>query len=261
MPLDLPDRLDALLRELDALWSAEPRERIVVAEVIGAPGVSLWHRDMTQEWADASPEHRRATIADFEDLETAGAIDALWTQGRNGRRAEVRLTPAGEAHVRRPPPPAVTPDSRIGSDWQLDVMPLLYAAFELEQEMSPAAGVTQDAVNLKLGRPPGDPRTSTTLAQLSDAGGYLRDEVSYDQRMGPDVFRLGERALQRVAGWPGDASGDLAAQLLVLLDDRLADPGLPEEERGRLKRLRDTAADVGKGTLSGLLTALIKSQV
>jgi hypothetical protein len=81
--------------------------------------------------------------------------------------------------------------------------------------------------------------TSTTLVQLS-AAGYLRDEQSVEQIDGPIFFRLGERALQRVAGWPG-SSGDLAGELLALIDQRLEDPMVADDERGRLERLRATA--------------------
>jgi hypothetical protein len=110
------------------------------------------------------------------------------------------------------------------------------------------------ATGLKLSHPA---QTATTLVQLS-AANYFRDEQSVEQIEGPIFFRLGERALQRVAGWPG-AGGDLASELLALIDQRLEDPTVSEDERTRLERLRDTVGDVGKGVVSGLLTALIKS--
>ncbi len=110
----------------------------------------------------------------------------------------------------RRPLPRLTP---VGSDWHQNVMPLLLAAAALERGLAPGAGVTQDALNAALGRVPGDAQTSTTLVQLS-AAGYLRDEQSVEQIDAPIFFRLGERALQRVAGWPG-ASGDLAGDARI----------------------------------------------
>jgi hypothetical protein len=95
--------------------------------------------------------------------------------------------------------------------------------------------------------------------QLS-AAGYLRDELSVEQIDGPVAFRLGEKALQRVAGWPG-AGDDLASELLELIDRRLADPAVSEDERGRLERLRQALGDVGKGVVTGLLTGLVKSHL
>jgi hypothetical protein len=61
----------------------------------------------------------------------------------------------------------------------------------------------------------------------------LRDEQSVEQIEGPIRFRLGEKALQRVAGWPG-AGGDLASELLALIDQRLEDPTVSEDGRTRL---------------------------
>jgi hypothetical protein len=77
---------------------------------------------------------------------------------------------------------------------------------------------------------------------------------------GPIAFRLGEKALQSVAGWPG-GSADLASELLALIDRRLADPAVSQDERGRLERLRQTLSDVGKGVVTGLLTALIENHI
>jgi hypothetical protein len=68
----------------------------------------------------------------------------------------------------------------------------------------------------------------------------LERGLSVEQIDGPIFLRLGERALQRVAGWPG-ASGDLAGELLALIDLRLEDPAVSDDERGRLERLRATA--------------------
>ena len=48
-------------------------------------------------------------------------------------------------------------------------------------------------------------------------------------------------------------------ELLALIDRRIDDPDLSEEEHSRLVRLRDSVGDVGKGVVTGLLTALIKS--
>lgn len=252
----LPDRLEPLLSELDELWRPS-RTKWTLTEVPGATGLKLSHPAMTREWATNAQAHRGVTLADIEDLEAAGLVAVDWGYSRNGRRGDLRLTAAGEAQVDRlasPPPPPAVP---MGSDWQQNVMPLLLAAASIEQELAPGAGITQDALNAALGRPPGDPQTATTLVQLS-AADYLRDEQSVEQIDGPISFRLGERALQRVAGWPG-AGGDLSSELLALIDQRLEDPTVSEDERTRLERLRDTVGDVGKGVVTGLLTALIKS--
>jgi hypothetical protein len=254
----IPDRLVALLVELDELWR-ESRVKWSFTEVLSGSGIKLSHPSMTREWASRSNARRGAQIADIEDLADAGLIAVDWGTSSNGRRGELRLTPAGEAHVDRLASPSFPPSAPVGSDWQENIVPLLRAAADLESSLSPDGLITQDALNAALGRSQGDPQTSTTLMQLS-AAGYFRDELSVEQADGPIAFRLGEKALQNVAGWPG-GSGDLASELLELIDRRLADPAVSEDERGRLERLRQALADVGKGVVTGLLTGLVKSHL
>jgi len=254
----IPDRLLALLVELDELWR-ESRVKWSFMEVLSASGIKLSHPSMTREWADRSNARRGAQIADIEDLADAGLIAIEWGISSNGRRGELRLTPAGEALIDRLASPSPAPSTPVGSDWHENIMPLLCVAADLESTLPPDGLVTQDALNVTLGRPLGDPQTSTALMQLSSAG-YFRDELSIDEIDGPIAFRLGEKALQRVAGWPG-GSGDLASELLALIDRRLADPAVSEDERGRLERLRQTLGEVGKGVVTGLLTALVKSHI
>lgn len=253
----LPDRLTAAFLELEELWRAD-RSKFTVTEVLGAHGVKVTHPAMTREWVARSPAHRSLVLADIEDLETAEAIAIDWGSGANGRRGDFRVTPSAELVAERLRNPPAPPEAPITSGWQLDVVPVLQAAYVIEQRLGPTDGITQDAVNAQIGRQPGDLATTTALIQLS-AAGYLRDERSVDQVDGPSFFRLGERALQQVADWPG-AGGDLAGELLALIDQRIADPDVADDERGRLVRLRETVGDVGKGVVTGLLTALANSQ-
>ncbi len=253
----LSDRLMTVLVELEELWRPT-REKFTVAEVGHRSHVKIIHHAITREWAMTHPAHHHLTIADVEDIERAGMIDVDWTHGRDGRRGDARLTVAGEREVDRVRSPPPTPATPVGSNWQADIRPALEAAYALEQSLAPDVGVTQDELNIALGRARGDAATTIALMQLS-AAGYLRDELSNDQIDGPIMFRLGEKALQQLAGWPG-AGGDLSTQLLALIDQRAADPEVSEEERGRLVRLRDTIGDVGKSVVTELLAALIKSQ-
>jgi len=256
MSRPIPDRLEALLVELDELWRPS-RVKWRVHEPPKAAGIKLSHPAMTREWAERSRARHGITIADIEDLEAAAVVEVDWGLSASGRRGELRLTRAGEAHVDRLASPPLPPVRPVGSDWQQDVIPTLVAAAEIERELPPGGGITQDALNQALGRPPGDPQTATTLEQLS-AAGYLRDELSVEEVPGPISFRLGEKALQRVMGWPA-AGADLASQLLGLIQQRLDDPSVPADERTRLEALRDTVGDVGKGVVTGLLTTLIKA--
>lgn len=253
---NVPDRVADAFLELDELWRTD-RSKFTVTEVPGARGAKVMHPAMTREWAARSPAHRDLVLSDIEDLEAAQLIAVDWGTGPNGTRGDFRLTPGGErsADALRAPPPS--PAAPIPSGWRSDVLPVLEAAYVVEQRLGPDEGITQDSVNAQLGRLPSDAATATALSQLS-ASGYLRDEQSVEQIDGPLFFRLGERALQQVAGWPG-GGGDLAGDLLALIDQRIADPALDEDERSRLVRLRDTVGDVGKGVVTGLLTTIVKS--
>lgn len=149
----------------------------------------------------AHPEHQHLAVANVEDLERAGMIEVDWSYGRDGRRGDARLTTAGEREADRMRSPSPAPTTPVTSSWSADIRPVLEAAYGLEQSLAPDVGVTQDALNVALGRPRGDPATATALIQLS-AAGYLRDELSDDQTDGPIMFRLGEKTLQQLVGWP-----------------------------------------------------------
>lgn len=201
----------AALVEFDELWRPT-REKFTVAEVGRRSHVKIIHHEMTREWAMTHPAHHHLTVADVKDLERAGMIEVDWSYGRDGRRGEARLTMAGEREIDRMRSPSPTPMTPVTSSWSADIRPVLEAAYGREQSLAPDVGVTQDALNVALGRPRRDPATTTALVQLS-AAGYLRDELSDDQTDGPIMFRLAEKALQQLAGWPG-AGGDLTAQLV-----------------------------------------------
>lgn len=110
-----------------------------------------------------------------------------------------------------------------------------------------------------LGRAAGDPATSRTLDRLSNAG-YLTDELTVEQIDGPLSCRLSEKGLQQVAGGPGALNTDLAALFLAAIEAKIADPDTPDEERGRLRRLRDCAGEVGQGVVTALIAGVIKGQ-
>ncbi len=62
----------------------------------------------------------------------------------------------------------------------------------------------------------------------------------------PKTIRATEKGLQEAAGWPRDGAVAREAQieaLLRLLDERIADEGTSEEERGRLRRVREAISN------------------
>ena len=67
----------------------------------------------------------------------------------------------------------------------------------------------------------------------------------------PSLIEPTEKGLQLLRAWPGSETD--AELLLRLLDERIANEP-PGEERTRLERFRDAAADLGKGALLAVLT-------
>jgi hypothetical protein len=79
---------------------------------------------------------------------------------------------------------------------------------------------------------------------LVDGGWIIPVVGNVAGRVGPYSFRLGEKALQEVAGWPTAGSGDrFVEQLLAVLDERIA--GAQGEEKSRLERVREVVLGVG----------------
>lgn len=70
--------------------------------------------------------------------------------------------------------------------------------------------------------------------------------------------RLGAEGARIVGVWP---SADPYDALLALLDERLLDPGVDEDEKSSLRKFRDSMITVGPGTLTGVLSAYAKSRL
>jgi hypothetical protein len=72
---------------------------------------------------------------------------------------------------------------------------------------------------------------------------------------GPIAVTLDTKALQRLRGWPTDASEAAIVQgLLEALDAAIQNTSDPEEKT-RLQRLREAAGDVAKSVLAGAIVA------
>lgn len=261
MPQVLTDRQERILIELRELSDLDPTTKMSFTEVLGASGIKVTSPAMTRAWVATSPEHRGLAVADLEDFEGAGLLAVDWGRAENGRRGDFRFTQNGAAYVHRimaPAPPTLPPP--IGLDWDSDVLPVLRVIYSLEQVLpANARGVSRDDINHQLQRAEGNPSTDRVLNRLS-SGGYLTDELTVHQIEAPLYCRLSEKGLQQVANWPGAPQADLSARFFDLLNARIADPETTDEERGRLKRLRETASEVGQSVFTSLLTAFIKGQ-
>jgi hypothetical protein len=137
-------------------------------------------------------------------------------------------------------------------DWQTEVLPALVAAYELIDE-STDGFIDGENVAAKLGRDADESSFYSLFRQLDDAD-YVNVQVWGGGMAPPAMIGPTEKGLQITRGWPG-RGGESTEILLRLLDERIADPDVPEEERTRLERLRDAAGDVSKGVLQSVLGA------
>jgi hypothetical protein len=137
--------------------------------------------------------------------------------------------------------------------WQTDVLPLLTVVYELMNE-SVDGSVDGEEIAARLGVGEDEEvRLRARLRQLADTD-YIRVGAWPGGMELPVLISSTEKGLQTTFGWPG-RGGDSVELLLKMLDDRIADPDLPEEERTALQRLRGAAGSVGQGLLQSVLSA------
>jgi hypothetical protein len=99
-----------------------------------------------------------------------------------------------------------------------------------------------------MGRDPADAGAARAFEAL-DRAGYINASFSLGFALGfalPFHIEATEKGLQQCAGWPtGAGSQAFAAEFVAALTARIDDAETPEDERGRLQRLRDATEDVG----------------
>jgi hypothetical protein len=139
--------------------------------------------------------------------------------------------------------------------WESEALPVLKAVYEIAQTKGGDNWpyVSQREVNEALGREAFDDRTDRAIRYLGDAG-YLRGDRESDMITGNIDFDLTEKSLQRLADWP---SPERSADVFLEALERRIETSTPEE-RGRLKRLHDSASDVGRGVLADLIAGAIR---
>ncbi len=137
----------------------------------------------------------------------------------------------------------------VERSWETLERPILEAVAELEDEKR---HVSLHDVAERTGRP--TEHVAIGVRRLFDTnlldGKELPGAKPYEAR----GLRLLPQGRQVVGQWP---SSDPAEAFLELLAQRIATEEDPEE-RGRLERLRDSTGEVGKGVLTGIVTALVQ---
>lgn len=247
-------RNDLLLRIADAEAAIRPdRDTFMVARGLGMTGVIVQHRGLPAGF-------RARNYADIEDLAERGLIRPRYgPHGINGfdvtdeglRQATLLRAAAS------PSTPSASRDQPL--EWQDRVLPVLEAINHIYGQADPALGLRLELLADEIGVAVKDEELGRVVYELCQTG-YLKATMEADQMLAPLFFRLEEKALKVVAGWPTEAGADLFARLLVILDDRIASARSPEE-RSKWERFRDGVVGVGRDVASDVLSALATGAV
>ena len=198
-------------------------------------------------------------LGDLEELFSFGLVSIDYGGQKSGN---TRPTAEGERVVEEQRHIAeITKSDRAisgggpGVGWEA-TLPVLEAIVRLYDQASAGEDVSQMDVGRQLGREEGDPGVSRAFEVL-ERNGYVEGGMSIDQLPGPLTVAPTEKTLQLLAGWP--TSGEAAVErLLAVLDERIkAAPD--EQQKGKLRALRDSLVDVGEGVAAEVMVKLLMS--
>jgi hypothetical protein len=92
-----------------------------------------------------------------------------------------------------------------------------------------------------------------------EAAGYIAAQFAANGF--PLLIEPTEKGLQYCSGWPAPGSSStFMVEFLSAIEARASDAATPEQERGRLRRFRDVAQDVGQGLLTDVAAKVIEHQ-
>jgi hypothetical protein len=204
----------------------------------------------------ASAARALAELLDRRGFEHAGEALIRWPPGvfPPGAPDVMSQSNRGTADAEAPLRQLATISNPM-TDWEMEALPVLKAVYEVAKtKTTDWPYVSQREVNEVLGRDASDPTTERAIRDLGRTG-YLIGDSGADQIVGPIDFELTEKSLQLVAGWPSPESS--ADAFLAALADRIE--AAAPEERDRLKRLQDSAHDVGRGVLADLIAGAMRA--
>jgi hypothetical protein len=136
-------------------------------------------------------------------------------------------------------------------DWQRDVLPVLRATYDLMDEHQDDF-LQGDDLMARLVTEDRDPDALYRIFTQIKRGGYA--DVEFAGAMTVAFVQPTEKGLQVTRGWPVPGQGDVEA-LVRLVDQRIASPDTPEDERTRLESLRAAVGNVSQTVLSSILSA------
>lgn len=248
------EQLELLETLVDAYWSqseGQGKETFWFSGALGDAGVTMQHPALVEE-------ERPLDVGDLGELEALGLVAVDWRSEVEGHarptadgKREVQEQRRMEGAIRTDA--SVTSNGGSGIGWN-DTLPVLKAVVDLYPDAPPGFGVSQDQVNEHLGRPKNDRDTSRKFEMLQRAG-YVDGLLETDQTPGPLMAVPTEKALSLLAGWP--TSGAAAVEkLLSILDERI-EAAPSEQQKGKLRALRDSVIDIGEGVAAEVLVKLM----
>lgn len=134
-----------------------------------------------------------------------------------------------------------------------DVEPVLRASYSLlaDRDM-----ISSDEVIAAIEPEPADALTAVRALNYLNEQGYI-DGTMYLGGVMPENIRATEKGLQVASGWPAAGSSHVfASEFVKELTERINDSETAEDERGKLKRLRDATEDVGVRLLAEIVARM-----
>lgn len=138
-------------------------------------------------------------------------------------------------------------------EWS-EVEPVLQATYQL---LNDREEISQEEACAAVRRPPGDEKTIRALALLYEDG--LIGGFTIEQSDAPISITATPKGLRQTSGWPtGDDRGAQQLEaLLRVLDERIDSEETSDDDKGRLRRVRESVGDLGRDLAVGVLTAYV----
>jgi hypothetical protein len=135
-----------------------------------------------------------------------------------------------------------------------DVEPLLRATYRLLEDEIIVGG---HAVLASLSEPPSAEDAGRAFRALNEAG-YVKAMIGIGEPV-PYGLEATERGLQYCSGWPqpGESAVFIDA-FLRAINERIENPDTPEDQRGRLRQLAESAGSVGRDLLVDISARVIE---
>jgi hypothetical protein len=229
----------------------EVHERAVASEA--GQDVFVWHTTgmgSTMLLTRGATDEQTVDPIDLQGLIAAGMLQ------ETGQRAAI-FTPEGLMRAQ-----ALRRERRSGEaldvSWE-SVQPIVEALLGLWTSLgAPAFGVAVETVAHRVDLDVG--QVERLLDLLTDDGWVEKRSPGFiSPGNGGPTYAPTSRALQRFAGWP-TLEETVGTRFLEAIDAEIENTA-DEEKRGRLRRFREVAVNVGEATVTQVLTRLATGEI